>query len=157
MVYYSALHSGLDSNKEFGLHTFPESVLQQLGTAPGIHWLFSFTLPLRRPSRDAPEATPSRTAIPKNLTIRLGAHRASVYGSSATVKTAPFAAEAKDPARESHARDFIHKLVQHTIMDEEFLDYQKLLDGIAVDPIPITLACIPSREVAPSSSGQKCS
>jgi len=25
-VYHSALHSGLDSHKEFGLHTFPKSV-----------------------------------------------------------------------------------------------------------------------------------
>jgi hypothetical protein len=110
-VHHSALHSGSDSHKEFGLHSFPKSVLQQLDVAPGIKLLSPFTLPLRSPSGDAPEATHAWTAIPKNFTIMFGAHRASVYGSSAAAKSAAFAAAAKDPVRESHAKDFIHKSV----------------------------------------------
>ncbi len=33
-VFQSALHSGSDSNKEYGLHILPKSVLRQLETAP---------------------------------------------------------------------------------------------------------------------------
>ena len=45
------------------------------------------------------------------MTIRFKAHRASVYGSSAVAKLAPFAAADKDPIREAHARDFMQKLI----------------------------------------------
>ena len=34
-VYHKVLHSGPDSNRKFGLHVFPKSVLQQLATAEG--------------------------------------------------------------------------------------------------------------------------
>jgi hypothetical protein len=110
-VYHSALHSGSDSHKKFGLHTFPKSILRQLATALGIQWLSPFTLPLRTPSGDAPEAAPARTTIPKNLTIRFEAHRASVYGSSAAAKMTPFDIAAYDHVRESHAKDYLHKHV----------------------------------------------
>ena len=119
-VYHNALHSGSDSSKEFGLHTFPKSVLQQLAAALGIQWLSPFALPLHPPSGAAPDASPARTANPKNLTLRFGAHRASVYGSYAAAKLAPFAAAAKDRVREAHARDFIQMPVQSKILDEEF-------------------------------------
>ncbi len=75
-VYHSVLHSGSDSTKEFGLHTFPKSVLQQIAAAPGIQCLSPFALPLHPSSGSAPDAVPTRTAIPKNPTIRFGAHRA---------------------------------------------------------------------------------
>ena len=32
-VYHKVLHSGSDSNREFGFHVFPKSLLQQLATA----------------------------------------------------------------------------------------------------------------------------
>ncbi len=151
-VYHTVLHSRSDSHQEFCLRTFPKSVLQQLATAQGIQWLSPCTLPLRLPSGDTPEATLARTSIPKNLTIRFGAHRASVYGSSAAAKTAPFATAAKDLVSESHVRDYIHKPIQPKILDEKFSDYQKLIDDMEVDPTPVTLACLPSMTVAPSSS-----
>jgi hypothetical protein len=94
-----------------------------------------------------------RKAIPKNLTIRFGTHRASVYGSSADAKTTPFAASVKDPVREAHARDFIQKFIQPKIMDEEFPEYQKLLEDMASDPTHVTLAGLPSRAAAPFASG----
>jgi hypothetical protein len=50
-VYHNVLHSVSDSSKEFGLHTFPKSVLHQLVAAPGIQWLFPFALPLHPPHR----------------------------------------------------------------------------------------------------------
>jgi hypothetical protein len=148
-VYHSALHSGSDSHKEFGLRIFPKSVLQQLVVAHGIKWTSPFTLPLRRPSRDAPGSMPARAAIPENLTIRFGAHRSSVYRASDVAKIAPFVAAAKGSVRESHARNCIQKFIQPKIIDEEFPDYQKLLDNMATDPTPVTLAA------APSASGQK--
>ncbi len=48
-VCHNVLHSGSDSTKEFGLHTFPESVLQQLTAAPKIQWLSPFALPFYPP------------------------------------------------------------------------------------------------------------
>ena len=151
-VYHNVLHTGSDSSKEFGLHTFPRSVLQQLAAAPGIQWLSPFNLPLRPPSGSAPNATPTRTAIPKNLTLRLGAHRASIYGSSNAAKLAPFTAAAKDPTREAHAMDFIQKLVQPKILDEEFPDYQKLLEDMATCPTLVTLQELPSMAIIPTAS-----
>jgi hypothetical protein len=110
-----------------------------LATAPEVQWLSPFTLPLCPPSGDTPEATLARSAIPKKLTIRFEAHRASVYGKPAAGKTAAFASAAKNLVRESHAMNFIHKLVHPKILDEEILDYQKLLDDMGVEPSPLTL------------------
>jgi hypothetical protein len=76
----------MDSNKEFGLHTFPKLVLRLLEANPAGKW---FTpLPLSPPA--AQGTTVSPPSLPKNLTIRFGAHRASVYGASHSAKTAPF-------------------------------------------------------------------
>ena len=151
-VYHSVLHSRSDSSKEYGLHTFPKSVLQQLAAAPGIQWISPFALPLYPPSEVTPEATPAQTAIPKNLAIRTGAHRASVYGSSAAATTAPFTSAIKDVAREAHARDFIQKPAQPKILDEEFPDYQKLLDDTATDPTLVTLPDLPALAATPFAS-----
>jgi len=148
----SILHPGSDSSKEFGLHTFPKSVLEQLAAAPGIQWPSPFALPLHPPSGAAPYVAPARTAIPKNLPIRFGAHRAFVYGSSATTTLAPWAAAAKDPTRETNARDFMRKPIQSKIMDEEFPDYQKLLDDMATDTTPVTLSELPSLAGTPTAS-----
>ena len=79
---------------------------------------------------------PARTANPKDLTIRFGAPRASVYGSPVATKIVPFTMTTKDSVRESHARDFIKNPNQPKILDEEFPDYQKLLDDIATCPTP---------------------
>ena len=150
-VYHNVLHSGSDSTKEFGPHTFPKSVLQQMDVAPGIHWLPPFALPLHSPSG----AAPARTAIPKIITIKFGAHRACVYESSAAAKLAPFAASAKDSVREAHARDFIQKSIQPKILDEEFPDYLKLLDDMATDPTPVTLPDLPLLATSPTASRMK--
>jgi len=100
----------------------------------------------------APASAPTRTAIPKSLTLRFGAHRASVYGSSIAAKLAPLVAAAKDPTREAHARDFIQKPVQPKILDEVFPDYQKLLDDMGTDPTLVTLPEIPSLTATPTAS-----
>ena len=52
-VYYGALHTGSDSDKKFGLHTFPKSVLRQLETVPEGQWLSSFLFPVNATSGDS--------------------------------------------------------------------------------------------------------
>ncbi len=99
-------------------------------------------------------------ALPKNLTIRFGAHRASIYGASHAAKTAPFTTAAKDSVRESHDRDYIANPVHPKILDEEFPDFQKLLDDLEDEVPPITLPCLspltPLRPAThPASSRQK--
>jgi hypothetical protein len=153
-VYHSALHSGSNSLKEFGLHTFPKSVLQQFDAAPRLQLTSPFTPPLRPPAGDAHISAPASSAIPKNLTIRFGAHRASVYGNSDAAKITPFAASAKDLVRESQARDFIQESIQPKIRKEEFPDYQKFLDDVAAYPTPVILTCLPSLAATPAASGQ---
>jgi len=49
----------------------------------------------------------------------------------------------KDNVREAKSRDLINKHVHPKIMDEEFKDYQNLLDGMEVDPTPTILPCLP--------------
>jgi hypothetical protein len=125
-VYHNALHSGSDSTREFGLHIFPKSVLRLSETNPAGK-LFA---PLSLPSPSTPGTAGAPPSLSKNLTIRLGVRRASVYDASHAAKTSPFIAAAKDPARESHARDFIAKPVHPKILDEEFPEYQTLLDAM---------------------------
>jgi hypothetical protein len=43
------------------------------------------------------------------------------------------------------------------MLDEEFHDYQKRLDDMAVNPTPAILAGLPSLAASPFSSGQKLS
>ena len=62
--------------------------------------------------------------------------------------------------RESHARDFIAKPVHPKIWDEEFPEFQQLLDAMEEEVPPITLPILSPLgpvQVAPlpSSSGQK--
>ena len=41
------------------------------------------------------------------------------------------------------------------ILDEFFPEHHKLYEAMEVEPTPITLLCLPSLELSPSSSGQK--
>ena len=116
--------------------------------------------PLQLTSTTTTGATGAQPALLKNLAIRLGAHRASIYGASHAAKIAPYTAVAKDPVRESHARDFIANPVHPKILDEEFLEFQTLLDALEDEVPPITLPCLspltPLRPAThPTSVGQK--
>ena len=143
-TYHKALHSGSDSNREFGLHVFPKSVLQQLATAEGVTWPATFLFP----SETTTATNVGRAAYPKNLSLRFGAHRTSVYGNLDTAKNLPFNAAAKDPVREAHAMQYMAKPVRPPILTEVFADYDTLMADMAEDPTPITLPCIP--EIAPA-------
>ena len=125
-VYHNALHSGSDSTIEFGLHIFPKSVLRLLETNPEGKWF----APLSLPSPSTLGTTGASPSLPKNLIIRFGAHRASIYRTSHSAKTIPFSAAAKDPMREPHAHNFIAKHVHPKTLDEEFPEFQTLLDAM---------------------------
>jgi hypothetical protein len=96
----------------------------------------------------------ARLSYPNNLTIWLGAHRASIYGATAAAKTAALTTAAKDPIREFHARELMSMQVHLKILEEEFPEYQKLLDNMEVEPTPITLLRLPYFGPAPFDSGQ---
>ena len=49
----------------------------------------------------------------------------------------------------------MQKPIQPKILDEEFSDYQKLLDDMATDPTPVTLPELPSLAATPTASGLK--
>ncbi len=62
--------------------------------------------------------------------------------------------------RESHARDLIAKPVHPKILDEEFPEYQTLLDAMEAEIPPITLPCVSPLVPIPAApllafSGQK--
>lgn len=149
-VFHSALHTGSNSMKDFGLHTFPKSVLQQLEAAETAEWMASFRPPSPAHLGEAP-----LMPLPKNLSLRFGAHRASIYSTTKAAKTAALTTSAKDATRESHARELTGKHPRPKILDEEFQDYQALLDNAEVEPMPLTLPDLPPPRPAPSVSGQK--
>jgi hypothetical protein len=49
----------------------------------------------------------------------------------------------------------MQKAIQPKSIDEEFPDYQKLLDDMATDPTPVTLPELPSLAANPTVSGLK--
>ncbi len=101
-VFHNALHTSSSSSRDYGLHTFPEHVLQQLETAHDASWKASF----RRPARAQIGATPLGPLL-KNLSIRFGARRASIYGTPKAAKTMALTATAKDQVRESLAQELM--------------------------------------------------
>ena len=120
-------------------------MLQQLAIIEGVTWPAKILFP----SDTAPLINGVRVAYPKNLSLRFGAHRASVYGSSATTKNAAFNAAAKDLGRKAHALEFMARPVLPWIMYEDFADYETLMADMAEDPTPLTFPCIP--EITPES------
>ena len=54
------------------------------------------------------------------MTIRFGAHRASIYGTTKAAKTMPLTTIVKDHARESHAKEITGRQVRPKIPDKKF-------------------------------------
>ena len=103
------------------MHIFPKFVLQQLETAHDASWKAPF-----RPPTPAHVGSAPIGPLLKNQAIRLGARRASIYGTTKAVKTMAHTPKAKDHVRESHARELTGRQARPKILDEQFLDYQKL-------------------------------
>jgi hypothetical protein len=119
IVFHIALHTGSNSARGIGLHTFPKSVLQQLEAEPETAWKASF-----RPPAPAQIGATPQGPLPKNLTIRFGQHRVSIYGTTKATKTMALTAAAKDQVRESHARELTGRQVRPKTLDGEFPEQQ---------------------------------
>jgi len=91
-VFHNALYTGSSSAKNFGLHTFPKFVLFQLKTAQVAAWTALFRLLISALAG----AEPTHGPLPKNLTIRFGAHHASVYSTTTATKTLALTTSVKD-------------------------------------------------------------
>jgi hypothetical protein len=90
-VFHNALHTGSISARDFAKYTFPKFILKELETAQDAPWKASF-----RPPSPAYIGAPPLGPLPKNLTIRFGAHRASIYGTTKAAKTTALTTTAKD-------------------------------------------------------------
>ncbi len=95
---------------------------------------------------------PNPSSLPKGPHLKFGAHRASIFGSTLPAKTSALTMAAKDPVREAHATEFLHKHVRPKILDEEFPEYQALLVNMVIEMNPITLPGLSSMRAAPTSS-----
>ena len=111
-VFHSALHTGSNSQRDFGLHTFPKSVLEQLEAAPSATWIAFFRL--QQPPQTG---TSAPGPLPKNLSIRFGAHRASIYGSTKAAKKMALTPSSNERTRESHAKEIAGSLIRPPILD----------------------------------------
>ena len=78
-VFHLALHTCSETGKEFGMHTFPRSILRQLEDCKTDKWLTPFTLPPQGAMTSA-----AGGALPKNFSTLFGAHRDSIYNSEVT-------------------------------------------------------------------------
>ena len=135
-VFHLALHTGSDTGKEYGLHTFPRSILRQLAESPKAKWLVPFTLP---PQGEATSAAGG--AYPKNFSIRFGAHRDSIYNSEVT-KAAPLTPQATAPTRRANAEALTYRHPTPPITEVVFPTYQRALDNLPEEPTPITLPAL---------------
>ena len=106
-VFHLALHTGLDSNnREFGLQTFSRAVLHMLTARPMAKWLAPFSIPSPTNAAIGLRGDP----LPKNISIRFGAHRLSIYGAVHAAKTTPLLPNEKDAARKLNAGSYIRML-----------------------------------------------
>ncbi len=73
-----------------------------------------------RPHQPPRIGTSAPGPIPKNLSIRFGAHRASIYGSTKAAKTMALTPSANDKTRESHYKAIVGSMIRPPILDAEF-------------------------------------
>jgi hypothetical protein len=135
-VFHLALRSGSDTGKEFGLHTFPRSILRQLEESKPAKWLVPFTLPPQGAATSA-----ARGALPKNFLIRFGAHRDSIYNTEVT-KAAALTPQATAATRKANAEALIYRHPTPPLLDVVFPAYQTALDNLPEEPTPLTLPAL---------------
>ncbi len=85
--------------------------------------------PLPSPDLGLRRINANTRVSPEKRTIMFGAHRASIDGTTATVKMMALTTAAKDQIRESQASELTGRPARPKILDEEFQDYYKLLDN----------------------------
>jgi hypothetical protein len=139
-VFHSALHTGSDTGKEYGLHCFPRAILRQLEANTDAKWMVPFALP------PGGETTSTSTgSIPKNSSIRFGAHRDSIYNTSQVTRSGPLAPSAPAATKQAH----VGALTQHhpspLIMEVTILDHQTALANLPEELDPVTLPALLGR------------
>ena len=128
-VFHSALHTGSDTGKDYGLHTFPRVILRQLEANTDAKWLVPFSLP---PVGGTTNTTTG--VIPKNCSIRFGAHRDSIYNTSQVTRSDPLAPTAPALTRQAHAGTLTQYHPSPLIVEETLPDYQTTLDSLLEEP-----------------------
>ena len=133
-VFHSVMHTGSDTGKGYGLHTFPRAILKQLEAIADAKWLLPFSL------TPAGGTTITTTwVIPKNFSIRFGAHRDSICNTSQVTLSGPLAPTAPALTRQAHAGTLTQYHPSPLIVEETLPDYQTALDSLPEEPDPVTL------------------
>ena len=103
-------------------------------------WLEPFALP---PAGGATSTNPG--AIPKNFSIRFGAHRDSIYNTSKVTRSGPLTPSAPSLTRQAHKGALTAHHPSPPILEETFPDYQTVLAGLPEEPTPVTLPALTGR------------
>ncbi len=138
-VFHSALHTCSDTGKEFGLHTFPRLILRQLEANADAKWL--------EPLSHTPAGGATSTnlgIIPKNFSIRFGAHRDSIYNTSLVTRSGPLNPTAPALTKQAHAGTLTQYHPSPLILEEPLPDYQTALDSLPKELDPVTLPALPT-------------
>jgi len=139
-VFQSALHTGSDTGKEYGLHTFPRAILKQLEAKADAKWLVPFSI--------TPAGGPTTTTtgvISKNFSIRFGSHRDSIYNNSHVTGSGPLAPTALALTRQAHAGTLTQYHPSPLIMEEILPDYQTAIDSLSEEPDLVILSDLKGR------------
>ena len=132
-VFHSALHTGSDTGKVYGLHTFPRAILRQLEANADAKWLVPFSL---TPAGGTSSTT--TRVIPKNFSIHFGAHRDSIYNTSQVTRPGPLAPTAQALTGQAHAGTLTQYHPSPLIMEETLPDYQTALGHCIASPRSLT-------------------
>ena len=82
---------------------------------------------------------PGGPALPKNFSIRFGAHKDAIYGTPIVDRSGPMIPSAPAPTRAAHAAYLTaHHPTPH-IMDEHFPTYATALANLQEEPTPFKL------------------
>jgi len=143
-VFHRALHTGSDAGKEYGLHTFPRTVLRQMGACQSATWLKSFRLV-------PTSGTASSTAgeIPKNISLRLGAHRDSICGIYLGSRAGPLTPSAPVAVRAAQGAALTHRHPRPPFLDEAFPAYETALANLPEELTPMKLPILTTPQPSP--------
>ena len=133
-VFHLAIHTGLGTEKEYSLHTFPRSILRQLASSDTIIWWEHVCLP---PTGGSTRSTDGE--FPKNFSLCFGAHRDSICGSTTASSAGPLTSSAPASTRAAHVAALTHRHPLPPIMEGDFLKYTDALANLPEEPTTITL------------------
>jgi hypothetical protein len=143
-VFHLALHIISEIGKEFGLHTFPRTILRQLEECQDATLLKSFRLTPTTCTFDS-----STGDIPKNFSLRLRAHMYSICGTSMGSRTGPLTPSAPGAVRAAQAAALTHRHPRPPILDEVFPSYDTALSNLPKESTPLTLPALTTPQHSP--------